>query len=161
MCPTGQHVSPQGLTAATHLAPKCVLPCPFELRRGDLRQQTPRAARTVLTAPFAVDPLQRPPAYMADVSPTQSRWTGREPPARSRNVSGAADTSGPGECASHPGLDDEALARQEAGWNPYPRERRPPTAFAGMCLIFPPLLLARRWVPLLLILPKSTARATS
>ena len=84
---------------------------------------TPRAARAVLTTPFAVDPLQRSPAYMADVSPAQSRWAGWEPPAPPRNVSGAADTTGPGECASHPGLDDEALTRQEAGWDPYPRER--------------------------------------
>ena len=78
-----------------------------------------------------MDPLQMPSAYTADVSPTQSRRTGREPPAPPRNVSGTAATIGPGECASRPGLDDEALARQEAGWDPSPGEGEIPTCFSG------------------------------
>ena len=42
-----------------------------------------------------------------------------------------------------------------------PERDRPPTAFPGMCLTHTPLLLARQRIPPRLILPKSTARATS
>ena len=70
--PVGNKCPPQGFTTTTPLALKCAPPYPDESRRGDLRQQTPRASRAVLTTPFAVDPLKMPPAYTADVSPTQS-----------------------------------------------------------------------------------------
>ena len=49
---------PPGLTEATPLAPICELSRRDELRRGDLKEQTPRAARAVLTTPFDVDPHQ-------------------------------------------------------------------------------------------------------
>ena len=63
---------PPGLTEATPWAPINAPPHPDELRRGDLEEQTPRTARAVLTTPFDVDAHQMPPAYMADVSPSQS-----------------------------------------------------------------------------------------
>ena len=57
-CPRqGDTCLPQGLTTATLLVPKCAPSYPDELRRGDLRGQIPRAARAVLTTPFAVDAL--------------------------------------------------------------------------------------------------------
>ena len=85
----------------------------------------------MLTTPFDVDAHQMPPAYMADVSPTQSRWTSREPPASSRKVSGTTDATGPGECASHHGSDHEAPVRLETGWDQSPRERETPNCFFG------------------------------
>ena len=81
---------PHGLTETTPLAPICAPPYPDESRRGDLKEQTAHTARAVLTTPFAVDPPQMPPAYMTDVSPTQSRWTSRE-------STSASDATGPGE----------------------------------------------------------------
>ena len=116
---------PQRLTEATSLAPIYVPPCRDESRRGDLKEQTPRAARAVLTTLFALDLLYLPPAYMADVSLTQSRWTSREPPAYSRKVSGTADATGPGESGFHPGPDHESPMRLETGWDQSPRERDP------------------------------------
>ena len=56
------------------LAPICAPPRPDELRRGGLKEQTPRTARAVLITPFDGD-AQKLPTYMADVSPPQSRWT--------------------------------------------------------------------------------------
>ena len=126
--------APQVLNAATPLVPNCPPSYPDELRRGFQREQTPRPARAVLTTPFVVEPLKTPPAHMADVSCTQSKWNGREPPAPPLYVSGTTDTTGPGECASHPGLDDEPPAKKEPCWDPSSREgERSPTAFQGMC----------------------------
>ena len=78
---------PQGLTAATPLASICAPPYPDKTRRYDLREQTPRAARVVLTTPFDVDPRSMLPACTVDVSLSGSRWTSREHPASSRIVS--------------------------------------------------------------------------
>ena len=109
--------SPPVLTEATPLTPICVPPHPVELRRGDLKEQTPRTARAGLTTSFDVDPYQMLPAYMTNVSPSQSRWTSPEPPGSPRNVSGTADATGLGECASHTGPVHDAAVRQETGWN--------------------------------------------
>ena len=64
---------PPGLTEVTPLAPICAPPHSDELRRGDLKEQTLRISRAVLTTPFDVDPYQMLPAYMTNVSPSQSR----------------------------------------------------------------------------------------
>ena len=95
------------------------------------------------------------------VSPTQSRWTGWEPPAPPRKVSGTANTTGPDQYASDPGPDDEALARQEEGWDPSPRERDRQPLFPRIRMTHPALLIARQWIPPRSILPKSPARTTS
>ena len=102
-----------------------------------------------------------PPIYPADVSPTQSRWTGREPPVPVRNASGTADTTGPGERASYPGLDDDALAIDKKQAGTRLPERETPNYFPGMCIAHTSLLLARQWIPPRSILPKSAARTTS
>ena len=114
---------PQGLTTATPLASNCPPPYPNESRSGHLRHQAPRAVRAVLTTPFVVDPFHIPPANMADVSPSQSRWIGRQPPAPCHSVSGTADTAGSGECAPYPGPNYEAPARLETGWEQSPKEK--------------------------------------
>ena len=43
---------PQGLPETKTLAPICAPPYPDDSRRGDLKEQAPRAARDVLTTPF-------------------------------------------------------------------------------------------------------------
>ena len=121
---------PPGLTEATPLAPILRAPSP-ELRRGDLKEQTPRTARAVLITPFDVDEYQMLPAYMTDVLPSQSRWTSPEPPASPRNVSGTTDATGPGECASHNAPEHEAVGRQETGWNQPQGMRGPQPFFRG------------------------------
>ena len=121
---------PQGLAEASSLAPIYAPPYPDESRRGALKKTTPRAARAVLTAPFAEDALQMLPAYMADVSPTKSRWASREPPAPSRNVSATADATGPRECASHNGPDHETPARLESRLGSV-SQRETPNFFSG------------------------------
>ena len=121
---------PPGLTEATPLAPILRAPSP-ELRRGDLKEQTPRTARAVLTRPFDVEPYQMHPAYMTDISPSQSRWTSPEPPASPRDVSGTTDATGPGECASHNSPVHEAAVRQETGWNQPQGMREAPNRFSG------------------------------
>ena len=103
---------PPGLTEATPLAPICELSRRDELRRGDLKDQTPRTARAVLTTPFDTDAHQMLPANMTDSS-FPSRWTNPEPPACPRNISGTTDATGPGECAFHSGAEHEAAVRQE------------------------------------------------
>ena len=97
-------------------------PHPDEMRRGGLKEQTPRTARTVLTTPSDVDARQMIPAYTANFSPSQSRWISREPPSSSHNVSGTADAIAPGECASHNGPYHEAAVRQEPGCDQSPTE---------------------------------------
>ena len=130
---------PPGLTEATPLAPILRAPSP-ELRRGDLKEQTPRTARAVLTRPFDVEPYQMHPAYMTDISPSQSRWTSPEPPASPRDVSGTTDATGPGECASHNSPVHEAAVRQETGWNQPQGMREAPNRFSGevsdTCLLY-------------------------
>ena len=70
------------------------------------------------------------PAYMTDISPSQSTWTSQEPPASPRNVSGTTDATGPGECASHNGPIHEASVRQETGWNQHQGIREAPNRFS-------------------------------
>ena len=113
------------------LVPINAPPHPDELRRGDLKEQTPCTARAVLTTPFGVDAHQMVSAYIVDDSPSQSRWTSREPPASSRNASGTADATGPGECASHNGPYHEAAVRQETGWDQSLRDGETPNCFSG------------------------------
>lgn len=88
---------------------------PDDSPRGDMKEQTPSAARAVLTTPMHVDLHQIRPAYMADVSPSQSSWTSLKLPASSRNVSGTTDATGPSEYASHNGHDREAPVMEETG----------------------------------------------
>ena len=78
-----------------------------------------------------------PPAYMTDVSPSQSRWTSPEPPDSPRNVSGTTDAS-PGEYASHNGPEHEAAVRQETGWNQSQGMRVAPNRFSGEASDTPP-----------------------
>ena len=77
---------PRASTEDTPLAPICAPPHPDEQRRGDLKEQTPRIARAALAIPFDVDPYQVLPAYMTDISSSQSTLTSQEPPASPRNV---------------------------------------------------------------------------
>ena len=104
-----------GLAAAMPLALISAPPHPDEFRRGDLKEQTPRTARAVLTTPFNVDAYQMVLAYMTDASPAQSRWTSPEPPDSPGDVSGRTDATSPGKCASHNGPVHEAAVRQETG----------------------------------------------
>ena len=123
---------------ATPVAPINAAPHPDELQRGDLKDQTPRTARAVLDTKFDVDSQQILPAYMVDVSPSQSRRSSREPTSSSRNVSGNANATGPGECASHNSLYHEAAVRQETGWDQSLGEIDP-TVLTGRCVTSPRL----------------------